>query len=321
MTTFDRTWTYDQNNVPAAQSTADEQSENIWYEIKEALIVASPTGPGWTVTQSCDGSTTPDATDQWDAPSKLNWGTGTHSWIVLKSPDDFPSTGENLYLCLDLDQAGTDDIIIRTATADWTGGTTSGPGSGTNVASYTHQWRGLNANPRKWHLHASTEGDVILYVSEDSKGYAEFGMLMIACTDTQAGDSWPIFEFVDYDSAAPGAFEDANMSNATMAQGHWIDGTADPQTVLVWPHRGTSPITDSFDVNGDDNTGKYPAFPVYAVSYAANKVSVRGRIHDIRAGPTHAGIVQGLTSEPSGGAVTSIIVGHLWIPAGATASF
>ena len=242
---------------------------------------------------------------------------------MLKSPDDFPSSGENLYFCIDLDQAGTDYIILRTATADWTGGTTSGPGSGTNVTSWTTAWRADDGNARKWHLHTSTEGDVILYISEDSTGYAAFGLMFIACTDTQTGDSWPIYEFVDFDDAAPGAFEDTNLGNATLAQGHWIDGTADPQTVMAWPNRaGTStPATDAFDVNGDDNTGEYPAIPVWAYSYAANKVSWRGRIHDIRAAPTASGIVQGLTSEPSGGPVESIVVGHLWIPASATASF
>jgi len=321
MTTFDRAWNHSQNNVPADQTTEEKQSRNTWLEIVNDGFV---TLGGWTIEQSCDSVSSP-ASDggQWAVEGDLVWGTGAHSWCVLKSPNNFPSSGQNLYVCIDLDQGGDDDIIIRTGTADWTGGDVNGPGTGTNVVTYTHAWRADTLANRKWHMHASDEGDVILYVSEDSKGYAEFGLLFVACDDTQTGDSWPIYEFVDYDATTPGPFDDSSLGHTSYAQGRWIDGTADSQTVMVWPNRaGTSnAITDSFDVNGDDNTGKYPAFPVYACSVLATQISYRGRIYDIRAGPSAAGIVQGLTNEPSGASVESIMVGHLWIPAAETASF
>ncbi len=317
MTTFLRNWTNYQNQVPADQSTLEKQAQSILWAVKDKLVTA-----GWTVTQSSD-SVTADGTDNWTTSANLVWGTGAHSWVVLKSPNNFPSTGENTYFAIDLANANKYQVSLRLATADWTGGTTSSIGTGTNAVSWANQQflKSTLANA-KWHLHVSSEGDVVWYVSRDSAGYAAFGYMAVACTDTQSGDDWPIYEFANFLESGVGAFEDDEFASTVHIRGHWIDGVADPDTVMVWPNRAGSstPITDSFDANGDDNGGKYPAFPLYAVSVATGKVSFRGRIYDLRAAPSNNAIVQG-TTEPVGGPVSAAIVGQLWLPADTAPSF
>jgi len=86
---------------------------------------------GWTVTQSCDG-TTADATDRWNAVSDINYAAApaAHSWIVLRSPLDYPSAGNYIYFAIDYGAPTGDyrcDFAFR-GDGDWTTlSTTVGP--------------------------------------------------------------------------------------------------------------------------------------------------------------------------------------------------
>ena len=267
---------------------------------------------------------TQDGTDRWSVAANLVWNTGNHSWIRLKSPANYPTAGAgNYYLCIDLDQANDAFVIIRTSLVDWTSPSLATPGTGTQELVYTEQYRVDDATPKKWHLHTTAEGDIILYISKDGTAMAEFGMILLAFENTLSGDNYPLFEYCNYDAVAPGSFEDANLGSTLHCKGRWIDGTADCDLLLVGPqHYGsTTNALDTFDQNGDDNGGSFVAVPLYGKSALATKISWRGTLIDVRAAPSHANIPQGTTSEPSGGPVESIVVGNIWIPASATASF
>ena len=95
-----RTWTISQNNACADQTSKPAQRDEIVLDIKNKLKTA-----GWTVTQSCDSSST-DTSDLWvntgDLVSNSSTSTngGAHSWIVLRSPANYASSGKYVYFAI-----------------------------------------------------------------------------------------------------------------------------------------------------------------------------------------------------------------------------
>ena len=195
MPTLQRTWTTDQNNAPSDQTTTGKQVQEILLTFKNALKSA-----GWTVTQSSDASTA-DSNDNWSATSDISRASsGPHSWIVLKSPDNYPSSGNHIYFGIDYASGNNAQVEFATATADWTGTSTSiGPidatnanGSNDHTSSDDTYLVPSSVEDIKYHICTNTTGDFILYTSVDSTGQCHFASFINKLSAADSVDDFPI---------------------------------------------------------------------------------------------------------------------------------
>ena len=314
-----RTWTHYQNQTPDDHSSLTEMMRDIVWKFKDKLVTA-----GWTVTQSSDGASQA-ASDLWVDSDDLLWAaSGAHSWIVLKSPNNFPTTGKNVYLGLDCFNATAEDLTIHRGTADWTGGSASTIGTGTNVEVWTDQQLVVNTDPpanHSWHLHLSSVGDIIWYISKDGDALAAGGFMMLGLAESQSGDLWPLYEMANYLATGDGAFEADELASTLHIRGPWIDGTIGADNIMLrYMSHVAADVGTLHDQNGMDHSGEMFALPIYVHSLTTNKIEHRGRCVDVTWAPTHANVVQGTTS-PAGGPVEYAIVGAVWVPTDTTPSF
>jgi hypothetical protein len=105
--TTEKTWQHTVNNQAANTTVLNDDNKSVLFTIKQALTGISPTtgrslnwANPWTVTKSSNGSVA-NGNDNWNSVADLNWGTGTHSWIVLRQP------GTGIEICLDLSNTNT----------------------------------------------------------------------------------------------------------------------------------------------------------------------------------------------------------------------
>jgi len=134
----------------------------------------------WTVIKSSDGSTW-GASDLWDSDGKLIWGTGNHSWIVLRQV----GMATNFELCIDLNSATTTSATIVVSFASgFTGGT---PGiaarptaSDEKVLISAAAWHSIPANTNhQLHIMVRVDGKVTRFfftASNALRGYADFSV-------------------------------------------------------------------------------------------------------------------------------------------------
>jgi hypothetical protein len=325
MPTLERTWTNSQNNVPADEATIEKQGANVLLAMKNAFVSA-----GWTVTQSSNGLTT-SASDLWSVYTDVVHGAAAvvHSWIVLESPTDYPSTGNQVYFAIEWNTSNDYGCFFYLATGDWTGGTTSSIGAaGGNKVTWTKDGEGFVPtilSPIKYHLSYNTTGDVIFYISQNSTGRVGFGLIINKLDGADPSDDYPLYSYIGAESnptwSQPAcgyqSFCFSNMS-ANGSKGFWIDGT-----VLS---SGTSKVytldsnfvsyASGGDSNGSDIDGKFPAVPIFMVNSGVGQRSYRGRVVDIWvANIGGTGYVPMSTVEPLVGAVNLACILDIWFPA------
>lgn len=322
-----RTWTATLNSVPS-QGTQLAQARAVLRAWKDGIKAA-----GWT----CDGSSSStaagmDGTDRWAADSNLVWnGAGSaHSWIVLKSPTNYPSTGKNIWLLIALSAgSGASNATTRTAyirlvwaSAAFTGGsTTADPTLPTNYREIASQQfikgDGTTFTAGKYHVIRNTLGDFLMLFSNDSSGYFCSYLCSFQSTGAEVGDTYPWIGSSNFNNAAPGAFFRTALEGNNSAA-FWIDDTpivgAYYAANLI--SNGASPY-ESFLVGGSNITGTYPAVPVFLVSLDGSKVAFRGTLVDIAGAPSGTGIAQG-TVQPASGTSLQMICGQFWVPNGNT---
>jgi hypothetical protein len=118
----EKTWQFSVNNPIGG--TGDSVTDNKLLMLGIVKVLTEfPINP-WVVTGSSDGSSAGmDATNRW-APggtwdvTKLVWGTGAHSWIVLKQTGLFA----NCELCIDLNSIGSYQCSMIWGFTGFTGG-------------------------------------------------------------------------------------------------------------------------------------------------------------------------------------------------------
>lgn len=125
-----KTWVYTAgavstlNRTRLANGVLLDDSRAILRDIKN-MMVNNDAATKWTVRYSCDGTTAGtagDGVDRWDADSKLVWGTGAHSWIVLRNT----GIAATFEIVIDLNVASSGATInVIASTAAFTGGTTN----------------------------------------------------------------------------------------------------------------------------------------------------------------------------------------------------
>jgi len=314
-----RTWTCSWNNVPS-QATLDAQAKAVLYAWKENYKSA-----GWT----CEGSSSRaaagmDGTDRWASAANLVWAAAgaAHSWIVLKSPTNYPSSGKNVYVLLACSTGASSQHLINAghASAPYTGGsTTADPTAPTNSRAYANKQilQATLANS-KWHTLRNTVGDVLNFASVDNSGVALHanGCLQSAPT-AESGDTFPVIAIMAYTST--GALTAALMQNTGHHAIFWTDGTVISVNVsgVAIPQMPTAPALNYFGLSGSNISNAYPRFPAFLHSGQSNKTAFRGTLVDVAMGPGGSTVPTGVT-DPYSGTPVYALVGEFWVPCGGT---
>jgi hypothetical protein len=110
---LDHIWRFKVNQVLATTGTNQGDNRQILLAIKNSLITAA----GWTdsagaaatlttpwVVAASSNGTVADTNDNWNSTSDLVWGTGAHSWIILRQTG---INGQNIEICIDLNTSQT----------------------------------------------------------------------------------------------------------------------------------------------------------------------------------------------------------------------
>lgn len=295
MPTLTRTWTSSQNNSCADQTSQLEQVKEIAFDIKTKLKAA-----GWTVTQSSDAAAVA-ASDLWIDVDDIIRGAGAHSWIVLKSPTNWPTTGKSIWFGIDYDT--TNDAQMGFASrgdADWTSLTTSvGPNNSISGATGVNPFYApyqvvvpTSLTDCKFHSHYSDQGDFIYYVSNSTSQQAQYGLIINKCTDHDAADLYPVVNYSrGTGSATAGVsnsgFYYSQMQNAYYTKAfHYSTGAGSTSWALGatidWPTKNTFWPGLASGVVGNDINGKINLMPMYVSSqYPTGSTGLRGHLTDM----------------------------------------
>jgi len=325
MPTLERIWTNSQNNVPADETTIEKQGANVLLAMKNTFVSA-----GWTVTQSSNGLTTA-ASDLWSVYTDVTYGAAAvaHSWIVLESPTDYPSTGNQVYFAIEWNTSTDYGCYFYLATGDWTGGTTSTLGvSGGNEVSWDIGIAGIVPtilSPIKYNLSYNTTGDVIFYVNQNSTGRVAWGLIINKLDGADPSDDYPLYSYIG--AATNPTWSQPACGYNTFCfssiggngtRGFWIDGTA-----LSYGVNKVYTMNDDFltyvnggDSNGSDINGKFSACPMFVATTSTGEKSYRGRVVDIWAANINgSGYVPMGSVEPLVGAINLACILDIWLPA------
>jgi hypothetical protein len=336
MPTLTRTWTSSQNNSCASNDSQLDQVTEIALDIKTKLVAA-----GWSVTQSSDGATT-GASDLWVDTGDIIRGSGAHSWIVLKSPTNWPTTGKNIWFAIDYDT--TQDYYLAFSSrgdADWTGLTTTvGPVNAITGAT--------NQNPSyandnvivpssltncKFHSSYSSEGDFIYYVSNSTAIQAHWGLIINKTSNYDSADLFPVSVFC----RGPGSTSTA-LSSSTFYYTNFINPRYQKMfhystgvgsgAYNLGSEYGFSTTADFWNgmasaASGDDISGKIPAMPIYmSGAYPTGSRGLRGNLTDIWmcGGYTTSKASIGDVT-PGTGTITHGCIGAIWVPCSVAPDF
>ena len=355
MPTRQRTWTISQNNTPSDVSTVAAQGKEILLTFKNALKTA-----GWTVMQSSNSSTA-DTNDNWSSVSDVVNGTSAHSWIVLRSPANYPSSGNYIYFGIDYNSSDPAQLDWCTATANWSGLTTSvGPASssstdpnGSNVHTTTDDTYFIpkevsdgSVRAVKYHICTNTTGDFIFYTSINATGQVFFGSFINKLSQAESVDDFPIATYF----RGMGSSNSTSTSSFLYASNPFVlgdlsngggsgrgfkfdDGTVAMSSGITahnyyYHEYWTVGHTTGFSTNmgsstGDNISGKMPALPIWCTGAGGtNGKFIRGVLTDMYVAN---GSSQSLAATgdvtPGTGTITFGCVGSLWLPCDAAPNF
>lgn len=318
MVVYDRSWADSWNNIPPSQASILVQSQHAWYGLKAFLLTQ-----GWTVECSSNGTlaSSPGGADHWASFADLVWGAAAHSWIWLKSPANYPSAGNQIWILLDFPTANAYEFTCSFCSGAPTGVfSTSSSGTKTNANTFTNkQFKRVVLTNLKWHVTATPQGDFLFFLSHDGTGYALFALGVVATNNRlEANEGYSALEICSFLDSGLGALSGIPLTQPTNVQGHWFDGAANAQTVVaqLWLQSQGVVALNQFTSVGDRRpgalNGTYPDPPVFI--FSLNPVAYRGILIDVRGAPQGTGVLQ-TTVHPDTGPVQSAIVGIWHVPA------
>jgi hypothetical protein len=318
MTSLVRTWTHSWNTA-ATTTSLTAQGRQIMRVYKDAIKLA-----GWTVEGSSNSSAAGmDGTDRWTADSNLVWHTAgsAHSWIVLKSPTNYPSTGKNIWLLIACSTgSGNPHLINLTwgSAAFTSGSTTADPTAPTNNKTATNQqFIRTPVVTHKYSYMYNTAGDFMLIGAKTGSGYAGFAMGSWLLSGGEASDTYPWVGTSNWNDSGRGGFTGAALATSASAVQFWTDDTVASLGDVIVPNTVGGNIMAQVTSSGSNISGKFLDFPAAHFSQGASQVAIRGSMVDLAWAPYGTGVVQG-TVEPSSGSSTHTIIGDFWIPNGNT---
>lgn len=318
MSTLVRTWTTSLNNV-ATTASLNAQAQQIIRAMKDNYKAA-----GWTVDYSCDSVTagTPaDGVDRWDSDTDLVWAAGgvAHSWMVLKSPTNYPGTGKTIYLLIACSTGASSQHLVNVTIGSATftsGSTTTDPTAPANNRAFTNkQFIRTPVVATKYHMMRNTVGDVINVVSTDGVGYPLHVNGSWQTSGAESADTYPWIGAWCFQDSTRGGFTVANMQNSTHSVTFWPTDNTVISSGGIGSIQAPSDVMSVFLAAGSSLTGTFPALPAILASQQSLKIALRGTLVDVMLAPTGVVGLQG-TVEPASGSSTTAIFGDFWIPNG-----
>jgi hypothetical protein len=290
----EKVWQHSVNTKAAGTAVLNDDNRSVLFAIKQALTGVSPvtgrslnwTNP-WTVVLSSDGVSA-GASDYWDSTPDLVWGTGTHSWIVLRQP----ITG--IEVCLDLSNANTGYMTqVWSPATGFSGGDTSNrPTAGDQVILQNNTtWLGGQnlAYGARVHVLSSLDGmasRVLVSVTTSSAA-----VVCLFWLYDQAKD--PVSGWTNYNVALS---VDDSVSNPVTSHGYLANSA---RVVGIPPSGGTmnmymsneSTWRTSLGVKGivksnhiwapNDFNGEWPMTTIGLTSQTSGAIGRHGQLYDI----------------------------------------
>ena len=313
---FEKKWQFDINRPYGDDTSAltDTEKYAIWY-YKAFLTgqIGGATQALWTVVGSSDGATAGmDGVDRWGSPfdpTKIVYGYGAtaHSWVVLQSP---LMNRHTYYLLVAYNTSYTYAVNISLGVdSPPTGGsTTVNPtmvnGTTVSVCNFHH-----NTNPGSIHMHGALakDGSFSILVSRDNTGKFSSGFIVHLLANARPGDGYPVWMFMDADTALSTGFGSAAVGLDIKLSGFMRA----PDNSVAGNWSGVLPSATNFPGGTDMFDGSVLDWDMWVGASTAAYRSIRGRIQDIAyigTGPATGSI------DDTGGAPSYMVVGNYWFP-------
>jgi hypothetical protein len=227
--TYVKTWAFGYNTPPTDQTTLALQESSFVLQLADFLLAN-----GYTCASSCD-STQYGNSNYWTGLDKVVFGTGAHSWIVLKSPEgavaglDGSHTGDQSRIWFEIDCAyasSAAQATFRWHTAEPTTGasTSVAPTSATQLAYAAQQFLRSTYNnlyPAYFHFQATTDGAFIAKISYSYAGYEPFILALFPLTNVPKKPSnnydypYAVLPYANWYDAGKGALQESPVGNTT----------------------------------------------------------------------------------------------------------
>lgn len=344
------TW-YTDMNVPIADSTSVQNINKSFAWGLKALLKgevtgsrgingAAPSSSYWTCELSSDG-TSRSTSDLWGSSydsSKINYlegnshnFTGSHSWIVLRSPSGISSAGYLYFLlCYAGPTNGESDGYIGAfiSNTPFGGGSSSLRPTSSNEVSIRYSFSsymdvGLGPNTTgdyKIHLCRTSNGQFWFAGSKNTTG--KFGRVVGigATTETRSPETQPWYVFWDKESNGFNTlahFQLADWGNNVYNVSRTHNNLYKTELLPLRPYSGNESHTvlDSFNRSSTNVQGDLDAFPLYLLykgstqAVAGASVGIKGKVEDVFISSHLPGAVY-----PTSGDVEKVCVGGLWLP-------
>jgi hypothetical protein len=259
--------------------------------VKTALMsfISNP----WLMWGSCYGhSSSPvfgngDGADNWatlGVPdySKLIWGTGNHSWVVLRQP----GMGGNASICIDLNSATNAYASIIFSPRNGFG-TANGGANGSASARPTASdelvliagtaWGGADSTLWRAHLMMTSSGSSTRVLLQRA-GYAVGLWMFETVRNPISAWTYPVVGAVIGNNVSnAGAVTYANLAAAANTKGRIGDACS---FYLTYEGYGSSSIIPSTRTSPDDDTGEWAVFPAGLISTHTKHKGRKGELVD-----------------------------------------
>jgi len=324
----EKTWGQKWNYATTTATTQQQQRNIIWF-LKAFLrgdsgVGSPPTLGLWTVYYSCDSAVAGSADDQVD-----RWGTtfdntkvvrnsagSAHSWFVLKSPSNFGVSGNGPYYLI-IDYVGSDDYhadFIYSKAAP-TGGTTLVRPTATDEFGHAGIQTHSSFGSESWNCHGllSSDGIFWLFVGKVGSGGVNLCLAGQALAEASASDLANLAIYSKYDAASPPV--PTNRSNFQTTNNWKIRDYSNTSIQPIKPctlSDGSNTVHEDIVIRKSDQ--KYIDLPIYMYIAVAGQRDLRGRLFDIRWGPS---VLPEGQVDPSVASPTSTMLGDCWFPANA----
>lgn len=328
---LERTYYSDVDYSLADVSTSTLMFKSLIWAIKAAfkntILMANgvPASSAWTVEYSCDSvtaGTAGDGVDRWTNTfdgTKIVRANGAvaHSWIVLKSPAGLGP----YYLCIQWNGSVDYQCNFIFSKVAFTGGTTTArPTSTAEIA--TNQITLFDsgntaAAAAKLHKTVLSDGEIVLIWGKTGIGRATGALGLPRLADTVSGDLYPVACLMDWVTSALAVFHHDNSfltsSNSAFRTRNSTGTTNIALSTLVLKY-ATGVATSFFDLmtTTDLNDGKYLDDRILMGIVTAGFYGIKGRLYDWRW--CGSGIANGTMFQQSGGSLSHLKMGAVWIP-------
>lgn len=307
---YTKTWQYSRNNTTAAQGSALATNRRTMRSLVN-LLLGFATSP-WTERYSCDGTTAGTAGDgvnRWSVDANLVWGTGAHSWQVIRQT----GLATNAELCIDLNSAGSGTItLVYSQSAGFTGGTTTARPTATDeiVLLSGASW-GVSTSDVQTRYSAmqSTDGQctrIIMCMA----GVVSAVYVIDKPTNTTTGWTNPNF-CLAYASSTSVSPTIANLD--TLGRSKILGTTATMQMLCEGTASGAAIANSTWGNLPNDIDGSWPMFPVGIASTTALTKGRHATLQDLYWGSQAIAVGEGY---PADGTNRWIQVGGLLLPWG-----